>query len=711
MQIFSVLLAAVSVCASAFDSDFAYVSEKVLPKFPTLKKRDVYILDEETPPNKLCSVLFTPVARDKTVPSPVSLLRFLYDGTEARTRCQEARDITEEVARFLAEHAIVDTRTGTVRVASQNAQTVFQMTEQKLFFVSFKNGEFSVQEVPKGTAEVFVLGPKESGIEYLYKKEKEHRNLFDRFLIAEECKHEDRWKNSRILNFPRKRKEAALLLPFLAAKEFQFDLEVAKEIHEEEGNKTYLKIPYGIGMFVNEKNSCYLKLFDLTGTKIKKLTVSSFDITKINLKNTTIEELFLEDEAAVEFFYSSIENHKLCVEKLSFGAKSNLWSGIFLKLIKGVQGGENVAPRKIKTLVFSKRSFFDFLEEARGIPQKEIHVEDLFVAQNGRGSGPETGTSTKIVVSKRINIRGNPCVLLFIELGPELNHLDIDGLQRQCRYLRTDMPRINIQLTKNKIIIREPLYTLQFLKKNITATDVGFFAISGKNTPMNTKITLAAGEMESIFFRNQGLSVLLSLTNKKINTGYITVMDTVNCLSNEEKEEIRGKEFVIREKLYMKNAGILFLELLGNTAFIPVMEVEIDCWKEHWGRFEETIGVHIETNALLEKISPGIKGAGYIKQKIGEMVAQKEPVVKAFSRYPKLVFEEDIEHEEQIELRESEEQAIAEYQEEEDIEHEEQPEQEESKEQAVTEFQWREDIGMDICRYWFSRHPTEFYED
>ncbi|OIR56173.1 MAG: uncharacterized protein A8A55_3081, partial [Amphiamblys sp. WSBS2006] len=264
MQIFSVLLAAVSVCASAFDSDFAHVSEKVLPQFQTGKERDVYILDEEISPNRLCSVLFTPVAKNKTVPSPVS-----YDETEAKKHCQEARDIAGEVARFLAEHAIVDTRTGTVRVVSQNTQAVFQMTEQKLFFVSFRNGELSVQAVPEGIAEVSVLGPKENNTEYLYKKEKEHGNLFDSFLIAEECKYEDRWKNSRIKNTPRKRKEAALLLSFLAAKEFQFDLEAVSGMHGEEGNKHGLKIPYGVSLLVSKENSFYLKLFDLTDTRIK----------------------------------------------------------------------------------------------------------------------------------------------------------------------------------------------------------------------------------------------------------------------------------------------------------------------------------------------------------------------------------------------------------------------------------------------------------
>ncbi|OIR56512.1 MAG: uncharacterized protein A8A55_2741, partial [Amphiamblys sp. WSBS2006] len=448
MQTFSVLLAALSVRVYALDSDFALISEKLLPKFLTEKERGVYILDEETSPNRLCSVLFTPVVRDKTVPSPVSALRFLYDETEAKKHCQEVRDIAGEVARFLAEHATIDTQTGTVGVVSRNTQTVFQLPEQKLFFVSFPNGELSVQAVPEGIADVSVLGVKESGIDYLYKKEKEHRNLFDSFLIAEECKYKDRWKTQTIKNFPSKRKEAALLLSFLAAKEFQLDLEAASDMHWEEENKCGLKIPYGIGLLITDKNSsCYLELFDFTNTKIKKLVVSSFDITKINFKNTSTEELFLTDEAAVEFFYNSIENPKLYVEKFSFGKNVNPKRESFLKLIKPVHEGENVAPRKIKKLIFIKSSFFNFLEETRRIPQGKIHVEDLFVTQNGKDSWPKTGTSTRIVVNKKINIRGKVRVLQFIELGSELNHLDIDELKRQCLSPEIVIPRINIQLT------------------------------------------------------------------------------------------------------------------------------------------------------------------------------------------------------------------------------------------------------------------------
>ncbi|OIR55576.1 MAG: uncharacterized protein A8A55_3678, partial [Amphiamblys sp. WSBS2006] len=102
-------------------------------------------------------------------------------------------------------------------------------------------------------------------------------------------------------------KEAALLLSFLAAKETQFDLEAEPSMHREEGNKWGLKLPYGVSLFVSEENSCCLDLFDLTETRIKKLTVSSFDITRMDLKNTHIEELVLLDEAALKFFYDSME--------------------------------------------------------------------------------------------------------------------------------------------------------------------------------------------------------------------------------------------------------------------------------------------------------------------------------------------------------------------------------------------------------------------
>ncbi|OIR55611.1 MAG: uncharacterized protein A8A55_3643, partial [Amphiamblys sp. WSBS2006] len=118
----------------------------------------------------------------------------------------------EEVARFIADHAEVD-------------------TERKLFFVSFADGVSPVQAVPEGIAEVSVVRSKESSIDYLYKKEKEHGSIFDRFLIAEECKREDKEKRPRIKNLPAKRKETIFLLSFLATKGFQLDLEAAPSMH------------------------------------------------------------------------------------------------------------------------------------------------------------------------------------------------------------------------------------------------------------------------------------------------------------------------------------------------------------------------------------------------------------------------------------------------------------------------------------------------
>ncbi|OIR55645.1 MAG: uncharacterized protein A8A55_3609, partial [Amphiamblys sp. WSBS2006] len=134
----------------------------------------------------------------------------------------------------------------------------------------------------------------------------------------------------------------------------------------------------------------------------------------------------------------------------------------------------------------------------------------------------------------------------------------IDGIQRQCRSPEIDIPRINIQLTESKITVKENLHALQFLKKNITAAEMDFFAEKGKKALESTEITLAVGEMESICFKNKGLSVLSSITNEKIKVRNMAVMDIMSFFE-QEKEEARKKEFVIRERLYVKNTGIFFL--------------------------------------------------------------------------------------------------------------------------------------------------------
>ncbi|OIR58408.1 MAG: uncharacterized protein A8A55_0809 [Amphiamblys sp. WSBS2006] len=681
MKILGVSLATHSVCVCAFSS-FTYIPKDILPRFQTEQNGDVYILNEGEQPKYLCSVYFRYGASDKRVPSPVSLLRFVYDETEAKTHYPNAKDITEEVARLIADHAEVD-------------------TERRLFFVSFANDVSPVQAVPKGIAEVSVLNVEENGIDYCYKKEIGNGNIFDRFLIAEECKREDKNKPPRIKNIPAKRKEAVLLLSFLAAKEFHLHLEAAPSI-QKEGNKWSLKLPYGVSLFVSEESSCCLELFNLTETKIKTLAVSSFDITRIDLKNTHIEELVLVDEVALDFFYDSIGRSGFHVEKVSFGTRLNPKSKKFLNLIKRVQGGETAAPRKIQRFVLNKNSFFVFLEETRSIPPRKIHVEDLAVTIFGKDTGPETGTSTRIAVSKRISIKGNVYVLLFIDFDPELSHLNIDEIQRQRGSPGIKTTKINMVLTKNKINVRENLYGVEFFKRNITATEMSFFAKNKANIFNSIKITLVSGEMEDICFRREGFSVLPSITNEKINVRQMKVMD-ITCFSDEEKEEAKKKEFVIRERLYMRSTGIFFLELLGNTAFIPVIEIKINCWKEHWGGFEETVGINVGTNALVENINQEIEGAGEIKQTIGEMINPKETVVKNEGGYQKLVFEEYSKHE----IGESGEKPIIECQilEEfkEHLKYEEQREPEESSEQPSTECQILEEdyrlleVTLDIC--------------
>ncbi|OIR55866.1 MAG: uncharacterized protein A8A55_3387, partial [Amphiamblys sp. WSBS2006] len=261
----------------------------------------------------------------------------------------------------------------------------------------------------------------------------------------------------------------------------------------------------------------------------------------------------------------------------------------------------------------------------------------------------------------------------FIELGPELNHLDIDEIETLCRSPEINIQRINIQLTENKIIVKESFYVFQLLKKNITATEMGFFTTTGGKTLESTKITLAVRGMESIEFGEKGLSVLPSITNKKIDVRYMAVMDIAGVFEKEEKEKTKKKEFVIRERLYVKNTGIFFLECLGNTAFIPVVEIEINHFLKKWGRFEEAVGIHVKTNALVGNISTEIK------QMIGEIIAQKETVMKKELGYPKLVFEEDFGHGEQSESEESSEKPITKHPKleefKEDSKHEEQSEQ------------------------------------
>ncbi|OIR57449.1 MAG: uncharacterized protein A8A55_1788 [Amphiamblys sp. WSBS2006] len=199
MQTFSVLAATFSACVCALGGNFTYVPKDILPRFQTEQERSIYILNERKQADKLRSVYFRYTARDKRVSSPVSFLRFVYDETEAKTCFQESKDIAEEVTRFIAGHVTVD-------------------TERKLLFVPFTGDVSPVQAVPEGIAGISILNVEENSIDYCYKIEKEHGNIFDRFLVVEECKREEKGKTPRIKSIPAKRKEAVLLLYFLAEK-------------------------------------------------------------------------------------------------------------------------------------------------------------------------------------------------------------------------------------------------------------------------------------------------------------------------------------------------------------------------------------------------------------------------------------------------------------------------------------------------------------
>ncbi|OIR56749.1 MAG: uncharacterized protein A8A55_2500 [Amphiamblys sp. WSBS2006] len=111
MQNISVLVAALAVCVGALGGNFVYIPRDVLPRFQT-EERSIYVLNESKQADKLCSVYFSCDARNKYTRSPVSLLRFVYDETEARTRYPNVRDIAEEVARFIAKYTEVDKNRG-----------------------------------------------------------------------------------------------------------------------------------------------------------------------------------------------------------------------------------------------------------------------------------------------------------------------------------------------------------------------------------------------------------------------------------------------------------------------------------------------------------------------------------------------------------------------------------------------------------------------
>ncbi|OIR57189.1 MAG: uncharacterized protein A8A55_2053 [Amphiamblys sp. WSBS2006] len=177
---------------------------------------------EENPRKPDC-VYFPPTEKGKRVPSPVSLLRFVYDETEAKTFYLEASDIIEEVARFVSEHVAGVIETDTVRVEPYSKhQTEFLLAEQNPF-LSLSNTQSVVQALPEGIAEVSIVRQKKTTSAIVTKKK--HRNFVDWFLIIEECRCEDRWPATR--NFPTRRKEAALPRPF-SQKEFLFDPETTQ---------------------------------------------------------------------------------------------------------------------------------------------------------------------------------------------------------------------------------------------------------------------------------------------------------------------------------------------------------------------------------------------------------------------------------------------------------------------------------------------------
>ncbi|OIR58455.1 MAG: uncharacterized protein A8A55_0769 [Amphiamblys sp. WSBS2006] len=638
------------VYALGQDSCFAHVSESVLPRLNPAKEHEIYLLKKAEQPQLLSSIYFASTTEH------TSVFRFVYDEKEARRFYPNTEDkhIVEKTTSFIASHTAVDAETNTVRIVSQNKEEVFQLSEKRLFLVSFSHGQPSIQVVPNGVAEVSVGERTKTSTFYRYRKEGEHEGLLDNLLVAEECSEE---KHKVIERVPGKTKDADLLLSFLAAKEFQINL------REELDRECRLRIPYGVCLLFSEKSSgCLMKTFCLENTRIKRITAAAFDITKTSfrLQRTRIEELFLSDIVAIRFFYESIEKtQELDIEKLSFGGffcqKDRNASDIdrllqqkdknILKIIGwGCKRNPKKTSPKIKKLLLEKTNFFCFLEEAAKTGEREIHVEELSVAQRGEASAPET--DTKIFVSKKLKIEGNIRVLLSIVLGPELNHLDFREVQRQCGWSRTKTPEINISLTKNKIFINETLYACKLLAKDITAATVGVFAGNGEDTLAGKRIKLGAEGLECICLRKGGLHFLLSIENEEIRARNMEVVNTKRTLfSEKEQEEVKKKKFVIGQRLYMRNSGVLFLLFLGEKNYIPEIEIEFDSYLQDWRCLRKGLGKrslgenYVETNFfLMVYAGPNMGG---IENLIEKIIRQKRIVLGTVSGHPTLVFDQE----------------------------------------------------------------------
>ncbi|OIR58891.1 MAG: uncharacterized protein A8A55_0325 [Amphiamblys sp. WSBS2006] len=637
------LLLATSVCVLGERADhtvFAYVPKEVLPRLQT-EEQEFYVFKEQTQPKKLSSVYFASTTQPRNPQTPVSLLRFVYDETEAGrfgylTKKSAARCAKETAAWFIAECVSVDVRRKCVTVKSAAESAAFPQSKQKTFFISFGK-DVSVQIVPDNIAGFFTQEKKHQATPCVHVRHEPYRDLFDNFVASDIPKSTHQTKTISVL--PTKRKNLLPFLSFLVKNKIQ--LRAEHEIEVSDGDTRKTRIPEGLSLFLGSTYKSFLSCFSLENTRLACLAVSSIDFAQISLRNTHIEELFFHDSPAIETFYR-LRNclGETRIDTFSFKTEGSSDEKV-AKTIRWVyaRDPEN-APQKIKQLVL-KNNVSDFLEEAWRNRLGRIHVEDLFLCQDEYTPLPDTG---RVFVSRKLVLRGSVFLFFAVELGPDLDHLKIHELRERCLFFffeeQTQPKTISVQLEVDRVCIEETMFLVSFLNRKTTAARLELCTPRPEDPCQKGRIDV--GRLELLVLKHRGINILPNITNKEIIVDRLEVTTHMYSAPDTE-EEIKTKRFVIRKELHMTNNGVFFMKFLGRNTFIPKIRISFDACIERRHRnleiaLNQLVAVCQENSILVRTnllVSPCLD---HMENRINGIIVQRNIFVKDSSRYKKLVF-------------------------------------------------------------------------
>ncbi|OIR55826.1 MAG: uncharacterized protein A8A55_3428, partial [Amphiamblys sp. WSBS2006] len=123
-----------------------YIPGNVLPRVQTGKEKSIYTLDEKKTPRKLDSVHFALTKKNRPVSSSDPVLRFFYDGTEARTLFPDtAREVANTIFDHLTGYSIANEMYVESLSTLSKQQEMFPLSKQTQFFVTFEDQQPTVQ--------------------------------------------------------------------------------------------------------------------------------------------------------------------------------------------------------------------------------------------------------------------------------------------------------------------------------------------------------------------------------------------------------------------------------------------------------------------------------------------------------------------------------------------------------------------------------------